>query len=509
MARHILLTICLLWGSVYGIALASTSEEAALRIHYDLSSQVGDTWAIDRPKTDIPTILISVCEDSVTKTMKNEARSASRGTEHTLSHIDLKPDTSYTCTYFSEDEDGSRMKAANGPAFRTNKNPIEPTERATLEVLFADKLEEKAPNIERFGSTKSVNYGDGKPGLPPGFVPPFLRLSIASYPTKARLEIETSEMTTATLKHGTSHAKILNKKMYEDKTFSQSHVFEFENLMPSTIYAYDNLTITNQSGKTHTYSRFAVKTPAVGESAKIIESKPYFAKKPEVIFQPSIPPTPPQPLGSNQNLNQNLNGAGSSGNSVVCIPFITQARNKATGEIKQFPTSCDIPHGWEGLPFEYKAEAERDTEKKILQQPLPKKLGNLRGRILLQVESRGEGWYVLPKSGERILLGNPHDALAVMSRVGAGVSNNDLKRLFGSVPKSEKKLNTKNKAMARKLAGTIVLKVEGKGEAYYIDPIDLVGYYLGRPNDALFVMRERGLGIANDDLIVIPTAPSM
>ncbi|OGN13950.1 MAG: hypothetical protein A3J47_02240 [Candidatus Yanofskybacteria bacterium RIFCSPHIGHO2_02_FULL_43_22] len=31
----------------------------------------------------------------------------------------------------------------------------------------------------------------------------------------------------------------------------------------------------------------------------------------------------------------------------VCIQVITPARNPETGEVKEFPTPCDVPKGWE------------------------------------------------------------------------------------------------------------------------------------------------------------------
>ncbi len=45
-----------------------------------------------------------------------------------------------------------------------------------------------------------------------------------------------------------------------------------------------------------------------------------------------------------------------------------------------------------------------------------------------------------------------------------------------------------------------MLDVERNGEAYYVNPDDLKGYYLNRPADAFRVMRELGLGITNDDI---------
>lgn len=122
----------------------------------------------------------------------------------------------------------------------------------------------------------------------------------------------------------------------------------------------------------------------------------------------------------------------------------------------------------------------------------------LKGRILLQVEAKGEAWYVDPVSSQRAYLGRPADAFAVMRSYGLGISNNDLAKIAAP--------NEKNKdlALAKKLAGRILLAVQSKGEAYYINPTDFKKYYLGRPADAFSVMRSKGLGISNSNLEKIP-----
>lgn len=48
-----------------------------------------------------------------------------------------------------------------------------------------------------------------------------------------------------------------------------------------------------------------------------------------------------------------------------------------------------------------------------------------KGKILLQVESSGEAWYVNPGNGKRYFLGRPSDAFQVMRNLGLGISNND------------------------------------------------------------------------------------
>ena len=60
--------------------------------------------------------------------------------------------------------------------------------------------------------------------------------------------------------------------------------------------------------------------------------------------------------------------------------------------------------------------------------------------------------------------------------------------------------------LAQKLAGRIVLEVESHGEAWYVDPVNLNRYYLGRPSDCFEVMRTTGLGISTDDIAQISIA---
>lgn len=117
---------------------------------------------------------------------------------------------------------------------------------------------------------------------------------------------------------------------------------------------------------------------------------------------------------------------------------------------------------------------------------------NLNGRILIQVQDRGQAWYVNPVDGRRYYLGRPDDAYALMRALGLGVSNKDINTFY-------------NRAPAR-LAGRILLKVQDKGQAYYVDPVEQKLYYLGRQADAFNLMRSRGLGISNSDLAKIPVA---
>lgn len=118
---------------------------------------------------------------------------------------------------------------------------------------------------------------------------------------------------------------------------------------------------------------------------------------------------------------------------------------------------------------------------------------DLRGRILLQVEDKGQAWYVSPDDNQRYCMGRPDDAFNLMRDFGLGATNKDIDSFISS------------KAPSR-LAGKILLRVEDAGQAYYVDAVSLKLYYLGRPTDAFNVIRERGLGISNTDLQQISIA---
>lgn len=118
---------------------------------------------------------------------------------------------------------------------------------------------------------------------------------------------------------------------------------------------------------------------------------------------------------------------------------------------------------------------------------------SLSGRILLQVQSHGEAWYIDPVTKQRFYLGRAEDAYALMRAKGLGIRHAELGRyLAGRFP--------------ARLSGRIVLDIEAHGEAYYILPATLKGLYLGTAADAYALMRRYGLGITNEHLGTIPVA---
>ena len=131
---------------------------------------------------------------------------------------------------------------------------------------------------------------------------------------------------------------------------------------------------------------------------------------------------------------------------------------------------------------------------------------NLSGRILLQVESHGEAWYVNPVNLKRYYLGRPDDAYNIMRKLGLGITNADLAKIPASTDKNNKAVDNK---IISKTSGRILLQVELHGEAWYVNPVNLKRYYLGRAQDAFTIMRSLGVGVTNANLNrIISLTPS-
>jgi hypothetical protein len=170
----------------------------------------------------------------------------------------------------------------------------------------------------------------------------------------------------------------------------------------------------------------------------------------------------------------------------------------------------------------------------------------LRGRILLQVESHGEAWYVNPTTGKRQYLADGTAAYSLMREQGLGITDADLAKIpiglesrfqckdtdnDGLCDTLEDSLGTDkfnpdtdgdsytdgqevksnynplgpgalslNADLSNKLKGKILLQVQQHGEAWYINPVDGKRYYMPDGSSAYQIMRYLSLGISNTDL---------
>ena len=122
----------------------------------------------------------------------------------------------------------------------------------------------------------------------------------------------------------------------------------------------------------------------------------------------------------------------------------------------------------------------------------------LKGRILLQVESYGRAWYIDPVSLQRYYIRNGQVAYDLMKSMGLGITDGDLARI---PTKAGQKSDAK---LVNRLKGRILLQVQQHGEAWYINPVNGLRYYLANGDVAYKLMHDFALGISNDNLAKIP-----
>jgi hypothetical protein len=170
----------------------------------------------------------------------------------------------------------------------------------------------------------------------------------------------------------------------------------------------------------------------------------------------------------------------------------------------------------------------------------------LKGYILLQVESRGEAWYVDNESRRRYYMKDGQSAYEMMRYFGLGITNADLEKIpvgiderfetfdydgdnvfdkmeeavgtdmymhdtdgdgfedgvelvNGYNPNGAGKINL-DLNLRDRLKGRILLQVESRGEAWYVNPEDGRRYYMPDGEAAYEIMRFLSLGITNENL---------
>lgn len=187
-----------------------------------------------------------------------------------------------------------------------------------------------------------------------------------------------------------------------------------------------------------------------------------------------------------------------------------------------------------------------DAAKKRLRAINAALVNRLLGRILLQVQSHGEAWYLDPLSKVRYYLANGEEAYEALRTFGLGITDADIAKIpvgiesrfqetdtdgDGLSDKMEEGLGTDiakadtdgdgfndgtevssghnplgsgtlptSATLLNRLKGRIVLQVLKQGQAWYISPVDGKRYYLHDGEAAYQIMRFLSLGISDADL---------
>ena len=131
----------------------------------------------------------------------------------------------------------------------------------------------------------------------------------------------------------------------------------------------------------------------------------------------------------------------------------------------------------------------------------------LKGRILLQVESHGEAWYVRSKDLKRYYMKDGAAAYSIMRFFSLGITDADLAKIPQVLNTTEMKASASacaGNALADRLKGEILLQTEQHGEAWYVDPVKCRAIYMKDGAVAYDVMRFLGFGVFTRDLETIP-----
>ncbi|KKT45183.1 MAG: Glycoside hydrolase family 9, partial [Parcubacteria group bacterium GW2011_GWA2_44_15] len=189
------------------------------------------------------------------------------------------------------------------------------------------------------------------------------------------------------------------------------------------------------------------------------------------------------------------------------------------------------------------------AQKALLKKLDPALTKRLQGRILLQVQERGQAWYLDPLSQKRFYLADGATAYGALRKFGLGITDKDLAKIplgletrfrdtdtdaDGLADKLEEGLGTDannpdtdndgfkdgdeisqghnplgqgkltvDQKLVNRLNGRIVLQVQQRGQAWYLNPADGKRYYMKDGSAAYEIMRYLSLGITNENIYQI------
>lgn len=211
----------------------------------------------------------------------------------------------------------------------------------------------------------------------------------------------------------------------------------------------------------------------------------------------------------------------------------------------------NVPNKFDSIENKkFEVSAGNDAVKEVIHPVVSnhddKLFDRLVGQILLSVEERGEAWYLDHKSRMRYYLKDGNVAYEALRKFGLGITNKDLNKIpigidgrlggedtdqdglsnklenaigtnmdlkdsdkdgsddYSEVLEGTDPLSTKksvfDQSVVKKNLGKILLQVESRGQAWYVNPKDGKRYYMADGENAYKLMRYKSTGIKKQDL---------
>lgn len=121
----------------------------------------------------------------------------------------------------------------------------------------------------------------------------------------------------------------------------------------------------------------------------------------------------------------------------------------------------------------------------------------LSGRLVLQVESSGQMWYIDPATLKAIFVGSQHDVDRLKTEFAVPVSDQDLNRI------AFKGYSDKDYSYAKSMSGKILLQ-SSTGKLWYVSPIGYKKYELGTGTEVITALHSEAIGISQKNFALLP-----
>ncbi|PLX21082.1 hypothetical protein C0584_03510 [Candidatus Parcubacteria bacterium] len=130
-----------------------------------------------------------------------------------------------------------------------------------------------------------------------------------------------------------------------------------------------------------------------------------------------------------------------------------------------------------------------EREKKLTKSPDYEFSDKLKGKIVLQVESNGEAWYIDPIDLKRYYFGSPRETYLFIREKSKYLSGEEIfDYLFFE------------KIFPKELSGRFIANQDEDNEFYYVLPDSLLAVKINSAKEAFRLLKDNGVGISNQEI---------